>query len=184
MEQTATLPLVVDTYFYPSGFMGDGTITGAITVETSNCKTPRPAGAEGNCYKISYTPQPPMVAGAASWGGVYWQHPDNNWGAKPGQPIAAGAKQVSFYAAGEAGGESVKFLVGGIGTADATAIYKDDFKAEKVVTLTTELVKYTIDVSTRSYDEVLGGFGWVVEKVVGSAPATPVVFYIDDVRWE
>jgi hypothetical protein len=41
------------------------------------------------------------------WAGLYWQHPDNNWGDEPGVDLT-GAKRISFYARGERGGEIVE----------------------------------------------------------------------------
>ena len=72
------LPFVVDAYFVPTGYMGDGLRPGAILIETSGCKLPRPAGARGSCYRITYRPQPPATMGGPAWAGVYWLAPQDN----------------------------------------------------------------------------------------------------------
>src|SRR4051812_9792574 len=60
----ASLPLTLSDVFAPSGYMGDGATPGGIVVDTTACLTPRPAGAVGDCYKVTYTP------GAQGWAGV------------------------------------------------------------------------------------------------------------------
>jgi hypothetical protein len=117
---------------------------------------------------------------STAWVGVYWQYPANNWGAKVGKEIAAGATKVSFYAASDAGGEKVRFIVGGMNSAkDDTLPYSDPFTASATITLTTSWTKYEIPL-TESYQDVIGGFAW---SLTTSATA-PVTFYLDDVRWE
>src|SRR3954469_23688108 len=50
-----SLPLTVSDYFFPSGFMGDGeTSSTAVVVNSSPCKLPRPAGAVGDCYRVTF----------------------------------------------------------------------------------------------------------------------------------
>ena len=53
--------------------------------------------------------------GQKGWAGIYWQHPDKNWGDEIGLNLV-GAKKISFYAKGERGGEIVEFISGGIAT--------------------------------------------------------------------
>ena len=54
------------------------------------------------------------------------------------------------------------------------------------VTLSTALLRYTIDLTGQTYDQVIGGFAWIVTVPSPSATATPkaIVFYLDDMRWE
>jgi hypothetical protein len=177
------LPFAVDSYFRPTGYMGDGNTAGPVMVQPSNCKLPRPQGAKGNCYKITYKPQPPETGPA--WGGVYWQYPDNNWGDKPGKRIAQGATKVSFYAASESASEQVTFRVGGIQNAGAP--HQDSLKVDLVQTLTPTLTQYSIDVRGETYDEVLGPFAWLIttyEPAKWATGAAPIVFYLDDIHWE
>jgi hypothetical protein len=72
-------PFVVSDFFTPSGLMGDGQYPGRGSVGVNhNCRQPRPAGAQGDCYHFLYTP------GDVHWAGSYWVYPSNNWGTVPG----------------------------------------------------------------------------------------------------
>jgi hypothetical protein len=174
-DAPSPLPFVVDSVFIASGYMGDGSVTGAILQDDNmTCLATRPAGAEGHCHKFTYTP--PAVG--MGWGGVYWQYPVNNWGTNQGKRIAPGATKVTFYAAGAAGGEIVKFIVGGMkGTP-----YADTLEATLTATLTTTMAPYIVDLTGKTYDAVLGGFGWVIEAPLGIV--APIVFTVDSIRWD
>ncbi len=75
-------PFVVSDHFTPSGFMGDGAIPGRLTVGINqNCKKPRPAGAQGDCYHFLYK------VGDVKWAGAYWVYPSNSWGTVPGRNV-------------------------------------------------------------------------------------------------
>jgi hypothetical protein len=159
--------------FIASGFMGDGSSPGAIVQDDNmTCMASRPAGATGHCHKFTYTP------GALAWGGVYWQYPVNNWGMTPGKRIAPGATKVTFYASGANGGESIKFIVGGM----MGMAYADTVNASMTIALTTTPTPYIIDLTGQSYDAVLGGFGWVAEAPMGST--APISFTVDSITWE
>lgn len=181
---TVALPFNLSDEFIPSGFMGDSqpSMDGIkLSNDVADCKTPRSTGAQGDCYSVTWTAT--VAAGASAWAGVYWQSPANNWGAKPGKVIAAGATKVSFYAAGAAGGEKIQFCAGGINTkgTDPTLTHRDTFSANlPAVTLTKDWAQYTIPLTGATYGEVLGGFCWV-DAATASGTST---FYIDDVRWE
>jgi len=102
-------PFVVSNFFTPSGFMGDGAIPGRLTVGINeNCKMPRPAGAQGDCYHFLYK------VGDVKWAGAYWVYPSNSWGSVPGRNVVGpnnlgpkpdgsgdmlGYHQVRFWAA-------------------------------------------------------------------------------------
>ena len=169
------LPVMVSDYYIPGGFMGDGVSSAtAITISLTNCREPRPSGAEGDCYRTTYTP------GALGWAGVYWQYPERNWGTSPGKLIEAGASRVTFYAAGLSGGETLEFLVGGID--DPHLPYRDSFKVTKKLTLTTALTRYEIDISGRTYGSgVIGAFAWTFDTHGSRAP---MEFDLDTIRWE
>lgn len=180
--QTPTaLPFNVSDQFIPSGYMGmqDGLKMSNVVTD---CKTPRQAGAQGDCYTVKWDPS--LDGGATSaWCGVYWQSPANNWGGMEGKLIASGATKVTFYAAGAVGGEQVTFTVGGINTkgGDPTLPYRDKFTiASPPITLTTEWQPVEISLAGATYDDVIGGFSWTT-----TASATGnVTFYIDDVQWQ
>jgi hypothetical protein len=181
---TAGLPFAVDTYFVATGNMGDAVRRGFVVVDTTNCQLPRPSGAHGNCYKISYKPFPPAIAGDPAWAGIYWLAPRGNWGTSPGQKVEPAATMVTFYAAGTTGTESVSFRAGGI--QDPASPYRDTFRIERIQTLTTTLTKYSLDLTAQTYSEVIGGFAWVITTFDAAswAPnAPPIVFYLDDIVW-
>jgi len=177
------IPFVVDSYFVATGYMGDGVRPGVITVQTAGC-LPRPAGARGHCYKVTYKPQPPAVAGQPAWAGVYWLAPQDNWGQRPGRKIQPGATTVTFYAAGQTGTESVTFRAGGV--QDALQPYQDTFRIEQTETLSNMLTPYSLDLVGQTYDQVIGGFAWIIttnDAATWDAGAPPIVFYIDDIEW-
>jgi hypothetical protein len=73
---------IVSKHFTPSGFMGDGAIPNRLTVGINkNCKTPRPPGAQGDCYHFLYK------VGDVKWAGAYWVYPSNSWGTVPGRNV-------------------------------------------------------------------------------------------------
>jgi hypothetical protein len=179
----SSLPFVVDTVFVSSGFMGDGNMAGPITMvpakagDSTDCNGMRASTtASGSCHAITYAPP---ASGGMGWGGVYWQYPANNWGAKAGYAVPAGAKKVSFQAKGKVGGEKVTFLAGGIMSAGMT--YTDSVKSTVTVTLTSSWAPYTIDLSGQSYSQVLGGFGWTMTSMDAGASGG---FFVDDIQWQ
>jgi hypothetical protein len=102
--------------------MGDGSTAGNVTINETACP-PRPDGARGICYSLSYVAAAPYetpishTTGVCNWAGLYLQYPTNNWGTEPGLPIVADKlSAVRFYAAVAAGTELVTFAIGGIGT--------------------------------------------------------------------
>ena len=167
---TATLPLVVygngtmGTDYTPSGWIGN---TAAITLDPKCGDGPRTAGS--TCLKCGYS-------AADGFGGVVWQDPANNWGDQPGGHGLAGAKTLSFWARGDAGGEKVTFKIGLLGP-DKT--FADTATGEQAVTLTKDWTRYTIDLSGKDLSRVMTAFCWVV---AGQGKA--VTFYLDDVRYE
>jgi hypothetical protein len=125
-------PFVVSNFFTPSGFMGDGAIPGRLTVGINkNCKTPRPPGAQGDCYHYLYK------VGDVRWAGAYWVYPSNSWGTVPGRDVIGpndlgpnpdgtgemlGYHYVRFYAAIDPmpNAPFVQFYAGGIDGREAT----------------------------------------------------------------
>jgi len=103
-----TLPLIVDSVFKPTGWMGDAYDYPAAAASGSMAaaaeRTPRmqifpvgyssanndactpdvgmrsSTGAKGTCWKVVYTPFPKYCT-ALGWAGAFWQYPNNNWGA-------------------------------------------------------------------------------------------------------
>lgn len=172
--KAVTLPLVVDDepgqnllpdgspYYVPSGFMGS---TDALTVEPS--ETDPHTGK--TCTRVKY-------AIAGQWGGVVWQHPENDWGSEPGGFDLTGAKQFSFWARGARGGEEVKFGFGVIGRDQP---YFDTAKKEIAVTLTQQWKQHVIDLTGEDLQRIKSGFFFSL-----AGQGRPVEFYIDRVAFE
>lgn len=162
----SSLPFAVDDAgFVPSGYFGDGEVSGGVEM-SNDCPT-RPEGAQGSCYSATWNP------GAKGFGGVYWQYPSNNFGDQPGLVLPAGATTVTFSAWGTNGGEAVEFLAG---LGDDT----DGFQRRSgVISLTAEPTAYQISLCDVEYDEVISAFGWVAADAMA-----PVSFHIDDIQWQ
>jgi hypothetical protein len=178
LEPAIPLPVVIDTYYAASGFMGDGATPNTIVLG-ADCPMRAP-GMIGKCSKFTYTP----AAAGVGWGGVYWQAPANNWGdLAPGKHIEAGATKVTFYAAGAKGGEVVTFIAGGIMGTN----YQDPPKMQLPnQVLTTTMTQYSIDLTGYNYVSIIGGFGWTIEaKALGDGgfDSTPITFYVDGIQW-
>jgi hypothetical protein len=174
MDAGYPLPLVVTNYFGPTGWFGDGTgvtLVPKVAGDSVNCNGMRSQAALGICYSVTFTP----LTGTAT--GIFWQYPNNNWGTMPGLRIAAGAKNVSFYAKGASGGEAVSFIAGGINDGQK---YSDTFQEYLDVTLTASWVEYTIPLPP-CYGPVLGGFAWDVIPPAGSTKT--ISFQIDSIVW-
>jgi hypothetical protein len=117
------------------------------------------------------------------WAGIYWQHPDKNWGDEIGLSLV-GAKKISFYAKGERGGEIVEFISGGINNKDKP--YQDRFrKSLGKIPLSTTWTKYVInlaDLSSQDLSSVIGAFAWVATG--GYDKDGRLVTHIADLRVE
>jgi hypothetical protein len=170
-------PFALDSKYFPSGWMGFVTGvkgTGTLTVERQVVKL---EGKDTIQTRIEYKQGPEK-----GWAGIYWQHPDNNWGDEPGFDLT-GAKRISFYARGERGGEIVEFISGGINSGKK---YKDMYKESTgLVPLTKEFTKYAIDLSrfkNKELSNVIGAFAWVASG--GFDEDRRVVVYIADLKVE
>ena len=170
-ESPLTAPFRVSDHFAPTGYMGDGTSIGLVNMLNDACPTRAPEPS-GDCYSVTYTP-------ATTWAGVYWQYPQNNWGDRPGRTILPGAKRVTVWARGASGGEKLELHVGGI--RDDNLPFHDSIDASASFTLTTDWQKLTVGFGPRTYDQVIGGFGWIAHATAGSP--SPIVFYLDGIEW-
>lgn len=156
-------------HFIPSGWMGD---YGDLTIG-EGCKI-NPFSRR-SCIKIIYTGGRSQGAG---WAGIYWQNPANNWGNLPGGYDLTGAKNLTFYAKGEKGGEVIsEFKMGGIQGefSDSTSV------SIGPVVLTPEWKKYTIDLKDEDLSHIIGGFSFVVSQMENPEGAT---FYLDEIVYE
>ena len=155
-----TFPIMLDELFSPSGFMGEGE-AGNISADL-DCPD-RNSDFESVCHHFTYTPA------ELSWGGVWWQSPENNWGDEPGTTIPPGMTSISFRAWGASGGERIK-VGSGYGAG------KDDYAVELAeITLSDSPQSYRIDLAGVPYDQIAGGFYWVTDEAESS-----IEFYIDE----
>jgi len=165
----ATLPLFVagedgrKEPFVPSGYMGNTT---AIVMDPKCRENPH---SGQTCLKVTYK-RPD------GWGGVVWQNPAGDWGDLAGGLDLTGAESLRFYARGAAGGEQVKF---GFGLIGRDRRYYDTTRVEQEFRLTAEWKEYTLDLKGRDLSRIKTGFTWVL-----AASGQPVVFYLDDVKFE
>src|SRR5712671_1473606 len=142
-------PFDVTSYYYPSGFMGDGEL-GTRHLQLNdhwrdNCHS------APTCVQITYRPGP------VGWAGGYWQYPDSNWGDRSGRAVE-GANKVVFWARGQKGGELVDFKAGGI---NASKKHRDSFeKVLRTVELTTQWQAFEIDLRDADTTSVIGAFAW------------------------
>ena len=135
-----------------------------------------------------------------SWGGWYFLNgilqgddvaPEANWGTYPDAGYnLTGARKLTFWARGEHGGERVEFLAFGVGRITGEP-YPDSSdkvtlcglnKSPCFITLSKEWQKYSIDLTGLDLSYVLGGFGWVTSA--DKNQNTPVVFYLDDIKYQ
>jgi hypothetical protein len=191
-----SLPVIVTDVFAPSGFMGaDNSLAGhpnetmGIVMDESGCDpAERPSGAAGACFAISYSPQylPPCTEAqlqvnpdctGGTWAGVYFQNPSLNWGEFPGVLIEPGATKVVFTAWTTGEEIPLKFLAGGLGS--LSTAYRDTFHVETAHTIGPTPTQFELNLSSASYERVLGGFGWTISVSSDS----PMEFFLDDIRW-
>lgn len=165
------LPFVVfeergstNNHYAPSGWMGNAK---GITADEGCTNNPH---AGKTCLRYTYS-------GVDDWAGVAWQDPANDWGEQAGGWNLTGAKQLKFWARGERGGETISFKFGILG---ADKKYSDtSMGAISDVKLTKEWAEYTIDLSGKDLTRIKTGFVWSV-----AGQGSPVVFFLDDIRFE
>jgi hypothetical protein len=156
-------------HFAPSGWMGD---YGDIKLNDASALNP----ADGRtAIMVTYSAKGSQ---GANWSGMFWQHPPNNWGEKPGGYDLSAFKRLTFWARGEKGGEKIaEFKTGGI-----TGQYGDSDTANiGPVVLTTDWKKYTIDLAGRNLSHVVGGFCWAASR---DDNPEGFVMHLDEVRFE
>lgn len=149
--------------FAPSGWMGD---TNSIKM-TPSCTDHPHSGRTCICFSF---------LNASNWGGIAWQYPANDWGSKPDSINLNGAKKLSFWMRGAAGGEKAKVEFGILGK-DKT--YPDSGSGSTTVVMTKDWKEYSIDLAGKDMTKIKTGF---VVTVAGAGK--PVTFYIDDVKYE
>lgn len=153
-----------NNHYVASGWMGN---TKGIKMDDA-CPT-NPHGGN-NCLRVEYSE-------SGEWAGVVWQDPANDWGDQPGGWNLTGAKKLKFWARGEKGGETVTFKFGVLG---ADKKNSDSATGESgAVKLTKEWKEYSIDLEGKDLTRIKTGFVWTLP-----GQGAPVVFFLDDIRFE
>lgn len=170
MGKKQALPFVIDdeavsaAMFVPAGWMGNAK---AIRMDEA-CKTDPKLGKK--CIRCEF-------AATEGWGGVVWQSPAQDWGDARGGADFSGAKQLTFWARGEQGGEVVNFSFGVLGKDKK---FFDTASGElPKVSLTSEWRQYSIPVEGKDLARIKTGFVWTV-----ASEGKPVVFYLDQIEWK
>ncbi len=153
-----------NSVYAPSGYMGN---VDAISMDVDCTDNPH-AGL--TCLKVQYNSN-------ASWGGVLWQSPAEDWeGQKPGGANLVGATHLEFWARGEQGGEKVNFV---FGVLDGSQPYRDTAKGElKDTRLSKEWKKFSIPLEGLDLRQIKTGFGWSL-----AGQGRPLTFYLDDIKY-
>jgi len=173
-DTAASTSFDLATKFGATGYFGDGSLG---LVKADNVCTP-PAGGSADCLHFTWDPAGTDDGGTTQhYAGVFWQSAPNNWaGASdpPGAAIAAGPREIRFWAWSAAGGEHMSFLAGyGANT-------RDGFQSTSVVTLTTTPTLYSVGVGGAYGANVTAGFGWVVNDTDAPGGSS---FYVDGAQW-
>ncbi len=161
-SNTITFPVYTEWPAGPEGFVPSGRMGDFENIDLFECDRSMPHHGD-MAIRISAAP------GTPSWAGIYWQHPENNWGDEPGIDLT-GAKHLTFWVKGKNGGETVHFFVGDIGSLEQVSI--------GFITLQDSWEEYTINLDGLDLDltNVIGGFGWVANQ--------SITFYLDDIVYE
>jgi hypothetical protein len=170
-------PFDVSSYFHPSGWMGDWGQIGRLHVDLDAAYRgkPRPGSPNGLCIKVTYR--------GATWAGVYWQYPDGNWGKEPGRTVT-GANRVTFWAAGDKGGEVVEFKAGGIDAHGDGIKYRDTFEVPMSLTsLSQQWKAFEISLAKQDLSDVIGAFACTIHADTSKKESTTTI-YIDQIRYE
>jgi hypothetical protein len=164
------LPLIVyeekgstNNHYFPTGWMGN-----AKGIKMDQGCTNNPHGGK-TCLRFEYSD-------SGDWGGIVWQDPVNDWGDKPGGWNLTGATNLTFWARGESGDETVTFKFGILGVDKK---FGDSSGGELDVKLTKAWKEYTIDLSGKDLTRIKTGFVWSLP-----GQGQPIIFYLDDIRFE
>ncbi|MFT7538225.1 MAG: hypothetical protein ACI9F2_000368 [Lysobacterales bacterium] len=159
-----------ENHFVPSGFMPDGDCVTFSDRWQEDCQDDK------TCIKVEYDVE--CSADGQKWAGIYWLNPANNWGSRKGGFDLSGAKQLTFWAKGEEGGEQIQEVtIGGV-----EGMYPD---SDKVIfgpiILSNKWKKYTVDLRGKDLTYISGGFSWSTEEAVNPVDCH---FYLDNIRYE
>lgn len=148
----------------PSGWMGNYQ---ALKMDAASRNNPH---SGDTCMEFTFQK-------SDTWVGVAWQHPPDNWGDKPGGYDLSGAKQLSFWARSEYGGEVVDF---GLGLESADAKYPDTATLKlSGIKLSSTWKKYQISLKGKDLSRVRTPFYWTA-----GGRQRSLLLYLDDIRFE
>lgn len=185
LGSSATFPISTEWPLGPGHFVPTGWMGNISAISLDECDRTNPHSGQ-TAVRASFLP-----TSLPSWGGFYWQYPENNWGnLLPRGLNLTGADHVTFWARSDTPNAQVGFIIGGIGynvdylgqtiCSQPIQPYPDSVcpKIEQWVTLSSVWTKYTIDLhqNPRNLSNVIGGFGWVATSNVS--------FYLDDIVYE
>ena len=189
-----------NNHFYPSGWMGDIMLLGNVpsnSILDENCKDNPVEGL--TCIRASY----PLILSTHEardgFAGIYWLHPDENWGELPGYDLTRytntmGRESVylKFWVRGETGREAIYFHSGGIDKMSSEPriyFFKDRFEIREcdgsrydgLLRLEDNWEEYSFDLTRKDLSCVIGPFCWSAER---NRNSTTTTFYIDNIRME
>jgi hypothetical protein len=171
-SEPLSIPFLVSDYFSPDGYFGDGEKAGLLDLVKS-CPARAPGG-RGDCYTLTYR------VGIKRYGGIYWQHPHNNWGFAAGHNVEPGATRITFQVRGQKGNE---VLTVGAGQMD-TMPRHDSFKLEeKTIGLGTSWTAQELPFREANYQGADGVLGAFLIKLDAPADDATTVLYLDDITW-
>jgi exo-beta-1,3-glucanase (GH17 family) len=159
-------------------YMGDET-----SIDVFQCERRSHSGE--TAIRVTYQPEADNTE-QRGWSGAYWLYPENNWGTIETGENLSEAQTISFWARGDSGIEVVEFVTGGIcGAYDGkTPPLCPDTIQPKISTgpihLTTDWQKYTLDLSNVERSNIIGAFGFAVNRLYNPSGAT---FYLDDIAF-
>ena len=159
-----------ENHFVPSGFMPNGKCVTLDDKWTKDCHDGK------TCMRVVYDIE--CSQADQNWAGIYWLNPANNWGDRKGGYNLQGAKELTFWAKGEEGGERIEeFVIGGL-----KGDYPDsDTAIIGPVILNNQWRKYSIDLRGKDLSYISGGFAWTTNTNVNPDKC---IFYLDDIQYE
>lgn len=172
----------LSNHFIPSGWMGD---IGDLSVDPASTDQPYSGTTS---IRIVYTMQgnqSSCTPAPCKWAGIYWQSPEGNWGTVPNAGYDLRAyNRLTFWARSETP-VTIEFKVGGISGTHGDSL--QPARSMDFVTLTPQWQQYTIDLTGADLSYIIGGFVWATnwdQNAAHAANGTPLVFYLDDIRFE
>jgi hypothetical protein len=185
----------VSDVYTPSGFMGDGATFKHLYMDVNKGCAPRPAGAQGYCYKFTYYKD--TTPTGVSWAGVFWVFPANNWGTRPGHAIdTTKFHQIRYYAAVDLPKPLPEFAGMGLAGEPPNFFYGnimgfqnvDDIGDKIYPKATDQLTQYHMPFpganQVKANDSLIGGFGWSIAFPSWADPSSPLTIYVDDIVWD